>query len=129
MQDRSNVVIVGVDVKRALFPYEDPVDKEVRINGNPYRVIGVMGTTGKLLRPVARQLDLCSHNDIRQVYSGRSISEVVFFMVVRPNSRAYVKAAMDEITDILRRRRRVPLGAKNDLASPLRIHCWTSTIN
>src|SRR5438552_3689344 len=33
MQDRSNVVILGVDVKRALFPYEDPVDKEVRMNG------------------------------------------------------------------------------------------------
>jgi len=31
MQDRSNVVIVGVDVKRALFPYEDPVDKEVKL--------------------------------------------------------------------------------------------------
>jgi hypothetical protein len=24
MQDRSNVVIIGVDVKQALFPYEDP---------------------------------------------------------------------------------------------------------
>src|SRR5215212_7939958 len=32
MQDRSNVVIIGVDVKQALFPYEDAVDKEVRIN-------------------------------------------------------------------------------------------------
>src|SRR6476660_9939286 len=28
MQDRSNVTIIGVDVKRALFPYEDPIDKE-----------------------------------------------------------------------------------------------------
>src|ERR1051325_8988434 len=42
MQDRSNVVIIGVDVKQALFPYEDPIDKDVRINGNPYHVIGVM---------------------------------------------------------------------------------------
>src|SRR6267143_4615974 len=31
MQDRSNVCIIGVDVKRALFPNEDAVDKEVRI--------------------------------------------------------------------------------------------------
>src|ERR1044072_3257241 len=30
MQDRSNVVIIGVDVKQALFPYEDPLDKDVR---------------------------------------------------------------------------------------------------
>src|ERR1041384_2587981 len=42
MQDRSNVVIIGVDVKQALFPYEDPIDKDVRINGNPFHVIGVV---------------------------------------------------------------------------------------
>ena len=46
MQDRSNVVIIGVDVKQALFPYEDAVDKEVRINGNPFRVVGVMEPLG-----------------------------------------------------------------------------------
>src|SRR5574338_880786 len=46
MQDRSNVVIIGVDVKQALFAYEDPIAKDVRINGNPYRVIGVMEPLG-----------------------------------------------------------------------------------
>src|SRR5688500_362039 len=46
MQDRSNVLILGVDVKQALFPYEDAIDKEVRVNGNPYRVIGVMEPLG-----------------------------------------------------------------------------------
>src|SRR6478752_2755828 len=30
IEDRSNVVIIGVDVKRALFPYEDPIDKDLR---------------------------------------------------------------------------------------------------
>jgi hypothetical protein len=29
MQDRSKRRVIGVDVKQALFPYEDPVDKEV----------------------------------------------------------------------------------------------------
>jgi len=40
--------------------------------------------------------------------------EVVFFVIVRPRSREYVKSAIDEITDILRRRRRVPVGAPNN---------------
>src|SRR6185436_4724469 len=39
MQDHSNVCVLGVDVVHALFPYEDAVDKEIRINGNPFRVI------------------------------------------------------------------------------------------
>ncbi len=47
-------------------------------------------------------------------YPDRPFPEVVFFIIVRPQSRAYVKSAIDEITDILRRRRRVPLDAPNN---------------
>jgi putative ABC transport system permease protein len=39
---------------------------------------------------------------------------VVFFIIIRPHTRADVQAATDEITDILRRRRQVPAGAKNN---------------
>src|SRR5205085_9577769 len=39
---------------------------------------------------------------------------VAFFIIIRPPTRADVRAAMDEITDILRRRRQVPAGAKNN---------------
>jgi putative ABC transport system permease protein len=114
MQDRSNVVILGVDVKRALFPYEDPVDKEVRINGNPYRVIGVMEPLGNFFGQSRDNSIFVPITTFDKYYAEGPFPEVVFFIVVRPNSRAYVKSAMDEITDILRRRRRVPLGAPND---------------
>ena len=114
MQDRSNVVILGVDVKRALFPYEDPVDKEVRINGNPYHVIGVMEPLGNFFGQSRDNSIFVPITTFDKYYAEGPFPEVVFFMVVRPNSRAYVKSAMDEVTDILRRRRRVPLGAPND---------------
>jgi putative ABC transport system permease protein len=39
--------------------------------------------------------------------------EIIFAIIVRPVSRAYVKNAQDEMTDILRRRRQVPQGAPN----------------
>lgn len=114
MQDRSNVVIIGVDVKQALFPYEDPVDKEVRINGNPYRIIGVMEPLGNFFGQSRDNSIFVPITTFDKYYAEGLFPEVVFFMVVRPISRAYVKTAMDEITDILRRRRRVPSGAKND---------------
>jgi putative ABC transport system permease protein len=114
MQDRSNVAILGVDVKRALFPYEDPIDKEMRINGNPYRVIGVMEPLGNFFGQSRDNSIFIPITAFDKYYAEGPFPEVVFFMVVRPQSRAYVKPAMDEITDILRRRRRVPLGAKND---------------
>ncbi|MFN2532220.1 MAG: ABC transporter permease [Pyrinomonadaceae bacterium] len=114
MQDRSNVVIVGVDVKRALFPYEDPLEKEVRINGNPYRVIGVMEPLGNFFGQSRDNSIFVPLTTFDKYYLEGPFPEVVFFMVVRPRSRAYVKSAMDEITDILRRRRRVDTEAKND---------------
>jgi len=114
MQDRSNVVILGVDVKRALFPYEEAVDKELRINGNPYRVIGVMEPLGNFFGQSRDNSIFVPITTFDKYHAEGPFPEVVFFMVVRPVSRAYVKSAMDEVTDILRRRRRVPTGAPND---------------
>ena len=114
MQDRSNVVIIGVDVKQALFPYEDPVDKEVRINGNPYRVIGVMEPLGNFFGQSRDNSIFIPISTFDKYYPDRPFPEVVFFVIIRPRSRAFVKPAIDEITDILRRRRRVPAGAPDD---------------
>lgn len=114
MQDRSNICILGVDVKRALFPYEDPVDKEVRINGNPYRVVGVMESLGNFFGQSRDNSIFVPITTFDKYYPDRPFPEVVFFVIVRPVSRAHVKSAIDEITDILRRRRRVPPAAPNN---------------
>ena len=111
MQDRSNVVIIGVDVKQALFPFEDPVDKELRIEGNPYRVIGVMEPLGNFFGQSRDNSIFIPITTFDKYYPDRPFPEVVFFVIVRPRSRAFVKSAMDEIRDILRRRRRDPMGA------------------
>jgi len=114
MQDRSNVVIIGVDVKQALFPYEDPVDKEVRINGNPFRIVGVMEPLGNFFGQSRDNSIFVPITTFDKYYPDRPFPEVVFFVIVRPRSRAFVKPAIDEITDILRRRRRVPVGAPDN---------------
>jgi len=114
MDNRENVCIVGVDVVRALFPFEDPIEKEVRINGSPYLVIGVMEPLGNFFGQSRDNSIFVPFTTFDKYYQERPFPEVVFFMVIRPKSRAFVKSAMDEITDILRRRRRVPLNDKNN---------------
>jgi len=114
MQDRSNVCVIGVDVKRALFPYEEAIDKEVRINGNPFRVIGVMEPLGNFFGQSRDNSIFVPITTFDKYYPDRPFPEVVFFIIVRPQSRAFVKSAIDEITDILRRRRRVPPNEKNN---------------
>ncbi len=114
MDNRENVCVVGVDVVRALFPFEDPLEKEVRINGTPYFVIGVMEPLGNFFGQSRDNSIFVPLNTFDKYYRDRPFPEVVFFMVIRPQSRAFVKSATDEITDILRRRRRVPLNEKNN---------------
>jgi putative ABC transport system permease protein len=114
MQDRSNVCILGVDVMRALFPFSDAVDKEIRINGNPYRVIGVMEPLGNFFGQSRDNSIFIPISTFGKYYPDRPFPEVVFFIIVRPHTRAHVKSAMDEMTDILRRRRRVPPNAPNN---------------
>src|ERR1044072_3450738 len=114
MQDRSNVVIIGVDVKQALFPYEDALDKEVRINGSPFRVIGVMEPLGNFFGQSRDNSIFIPITTYHKYYPDYPFPDSVFVVIVRPRSRAEVKSAMDETTDILRRRRRVAPGEKNN---------------
>jgi putative ABC transport system permease protein len=114
MENRDNVAVIGVDVVHALFPYEDPIDKEVRIDGNPYRVVGVMEPLGSFFGQSRDNSIFIPISTFDKYYPDRPFPEVVFFIIIRPQSRAYVKTALDEITDILRRRRHVPLGAPNN---------------
>ncbi|HUE83754.1 MAG TPA: ABC transporter permease [Pyrinomonadaceae bacterium] len=107
MQNRSNVCIIGVDVMRALFPHEEAVDKEVRINGNPFRVIGVMEPLGNFFGQSRDNSIFVPISTFDKYYRDYPFPEVVFFIIIRPTSRADVPSAMDEISDILRRRRRV----------------------
>ncbi len=114
MEARSNVCILGIDVVRALFPFEDPMDKELKINGNSYRVIGVMEPLGNFFGQSRDNSVFIPITTFDKYYPDLPAPRVVFFIIVRPKSRAYVKSAMDEIEDILRRRRRVPANAPNN---------------
>lgn len=50
-ESRGNrpIAVIGKDVANLLFPNQDPIEKTVRINGLPFRVIGVRSTQGSVL--------------------------------------------------------------------------------
>jgi len=47
--NRSYVAVIGTDIVDTLFPGVDPLDKEIRVEGQVYRVIGVGKKQGKTL--------------------------------------------------------------------------------
>lgn len=114
LQERSNVCVIGVDLVRALFPNEDPIGKEVKIGGYPFHVIGVMEPLGNFFGQSRDNSIFIPITTFQKYYRDLPFPDVVFFIIVRPKSRAYVNTAMEEIRDILRRRRRVPPGDKDN---------------
>jgi len=43
LNHQQNVCVIDEDVASKLFTFDDPMDKDVRIQGNYYRVVGVVG--------------------------------------------------------------------------------------
>ena len=51
LEIRSNVVVIGKEAEKLLFPSENPIGKSIQLNGNTYSVIGTfaeMGTAGAM---------------------------------------------------------------------------------
>jgi putative ABC transport system permease protein len=112
LRERANICVLGKDLVKSLFPYEEPIDKELKINGKPFKVVGVMEPLGNFLGQSRDNTVFIPITTFDKYYPGEQpFPEVVFVIIVRPKSRAYVKSAIDEMTDILRRRRHDAPGA------------------
>ncbi|MEJ7712758.1 MAG: ABC transporter permease [Pyrinomonadaceae bacterium] len=114
MLERSNLCVLGTDVVHALFPFEEPIGKEIKINGSPFRVIGVMEPLGNFFGQSRDNSVFIPLTTFEKYYPEIMPLETVFFIIIRPRSRAFVAEAIDDVTDILRRRRRVPTSAPNN---------------
>jgi putative ABC transport system permease protein len=108
VSSNSAVAVVGPDVVDTLMPGADPIDKEIRVDGWVYRVIGIGKRKGKtlgqsmdnyaLIPITAFQKQHGSHESIR--ISGKSAV-----------TGAGMEEAMDETRAILRARRHDRPGA------------------
>ncbi|MBS1271714.1 MAG: Macrolide export ATP-binding/permease protein MacB [Candidatus Marinimicrobia bacterium] len=105
-----NVVVVGVDIIEELLPNVDPLGKEIKVAGKPFRIIGVFQEMGsrfgnsrdnRLVIPLSTWESLYGTN--------RSVN-----LTIRAKSADEFQQAMDEVNSILRTVRKVPLGEPND---------------
>jgi putative ABC transport system permease protein len=77
-----------------------------------YRVIGVMSELGSFFGQSRDNIGFIPLTTIQKFYPRIEPPQSVFVIIMRPKTRADVKATIDDTTDILRRRRGVKTGEK-----------------
>ncbi len=111
--NRSSVAVIGTDLVDNLFVGEDPLDKEIRVAGQPYRVIGVGKKQGKTLGQSRDNYVMIPMTSYLKQY-GRHNSLIISGKASGVGSQ--LESAMDEARVILRARRHDLPGSPDSFA-------------
>ena len=111
MLGRASVVLLGSETAKNLFGHSDGVTGEtVRIEGQPFRVIGVLKSRGGGAFGSEDDQALVPFTTAQTRLIRRSTSDRVDIIFVQAASGDVVPQAADEISQILRTRHRTPVG-------------------
>jgi len=114
LRERTNVAVLGKDVVKALFPTEEPIGKEIKIGGRVFYVVGVMSDLGSIFGQSRDNSIFIPLTTFQKYWRDIPYPQMVFTIIVRPIDRSKVSGTMDEVRDILRRRRGVKTGEKDN---------------
>jgi len=111
MLGRSSVVLLGTEVAEKLFGHTDGITGEtVRIEGQPFRVLGVLESKGGSAFGSEDNQVLVPFTTAQTRLIRRSTSNRVDIIFVQAASGDVVAQATEEIAQILRTRHRTPVG-------------------
>jgi putative ABC transport system permease protein len=93
------VAVIGSDVKDELFPYQDPIGRQVTVGGVPYRVIGLLTKQGRTLGQSRDNQVLIPLQSWRRQFGARNSLD----LVIRARGGVPgVDPAVDEVRSVLR---------------------------
>src|SRR5207249_9453245 len=99
----SAVLVMGYDLAERLFETQDPIGKSVRVNGLPYRVIGVAERRGNLFGISLDKFVVAPA--LSPIQRAVNPPGVIDALMVRAGSEPEMRAAMEQAEGIMRSRR------------------------
>ncbi len=108
-----NVTILGPDLADILFPFEDPLGKDIQIKGLDYTVIGVTERKGQAFGQSQDYFVMIPISIYIQRFSHRWTSLAIN---IEAESTELYEKTMDEVIGLMRVIRKVPAGEENDFA-------------
>jgi putative ABC transport system permease protein len=109
------VAIIGPDVKDAIFPREDPIGKDITVEGVHYRVIGVLERKGEQFGWSPDNKVVLPYGTFVRLFPFRVLEDGVNISVV-PRRSEDLQLVVDKGVSVLRQRRKVPFNKPNDFA-------------
>ena len=110
------IVVIGAEVQEAIFPGEDPVGKDVTVNGRRYRVVGVLEKKGAQFGWSPDNKVVLPHGTFLKQFGFRVKADGVNLNVV-PKRTEDMEKVIEKATAVLRARRKVPFNKPNNFAT------------
>ncbi len=115
VEHSAPVIVLGADVREAIFPHEDPIGKDVTVNGVRYRVVGVLYKKGEQFGYSPDNKVLLPFGTFERQFSAFVRDNGVIIGVL-PRDPKDLQLVIDKATEVLRHRRKVPFNKPNDFA-------------
>lgn len=109
---RERVAVIGKTIADNLFGSEDPIGKKIRINNDPFTVIGILQGKGYSFQDQDDRI-LAPFTTVQERMMG--ITYVNSIAVTTASNDVMAQAETD-ITNLLRTRHRIRTGAENDFS-------------
>ncbi|OPZ30871.1 MAG: Macrolide export ATP-binding/permease protein MacB [Bacteroidetes bacterium ADurb.BinA174] len=104
--EKRKVCVIGERIYEVLFQHEeDPVGKQIRVNGIYFQVIGVArSTSGASIGGNTTETVVLPFSTMQQTFNQGNI---IHFLAATANEGTSVKVIQDKITDILKQRHQI----------------------
>lgn len=112
VEHRSTVCVLGKDHIEALFPHVNPLGKTIYIGGYPYTVVGQVEERGKFIGMSLDDIVIVPYTTLEKTM-GPNLRMV---LNAKPQSPELITQAIDQMTDVLRRQRKLAYNQADNFA-------------
>lgn len=105
------VVAIGMDVKNAFFQNVNPIGKVIKVGSYSFKIVGVIEKQGSMLGLFSfdNRVIIPIHKFFKLYGTKRSLS-----INIKVKDIKAIDEAKEEVSSIMRKSRRIPLGGKDD---------------
>jgi putative ABC transport system permease protein len=109
---RNMVAVLGYSTADKLFPGEDPLDRQIQVNNNKFTVIGVMGKREMFGGQDQNNYITIPYATFKKIHP----EEKALWLSVKAASPEIMPEAIDEVTELMRRRHGLKYDDPDDFA-------------